>query len=29
MNKLLGGRGCFREGFMEEVAFEQEFLFRF
>lgn len=29
MGELLGGGGCCREGFMEEVAFEQEFLLRF
>lgn len=29
INKLLGGGGDFREGFMEEVAFEQEFLLGF
>lgn len=29
VNKLLGRVGSVREGFMEEVALEQEFLLRF
>lgn len=29
INKFLGRGGGFREGFMEEVAFEQDFLPRF
>lgn len=29
INELLGGGGDFREAFMEEVAFEQEFLLGF